>query len=207
MIFVLIWVGESIVLILLEVFMSTYVDVEQTPNPNALKFVLKQQVITKGNYTFTSLEESKDSPLAEAIFQTSKAIRELYFFDNFITVTQDGSELWYNLQEKIARAIKEKFPAHNPNFGHDHMQEASFDNTESKDPELQKINELLDLRVRPALQQDGGDLRILSYKENTLKVFYQGACGSCPSAAMGTLNAIQNLLQSEVNPNITVVMG
>ena len=70
---------------------------------------------------------------------------------------------------------------------------------------LQKINTILDDRVRPALAGDGGGLEILGLEGKTVTIRYQGACGTCPSSIQGTLIAIQNLLQSEVDAELAVV--
>ena len=64
-------------------------------------------------------------------------------------------------------------------------------------PELQQIEDILDRTIRPGLQADGGDLQVLSLENNKLEIAYQGACGGCPSAFMGTLEAIENILQHE----------
>ncbi|MBI5415301.1 MAG: NifU family protein, partial [Candidatus Omnitrophica bacterium] len=66
---------------------------------------------------------------------------------------------------------------------------------------------ILDQTVRPALQMDGGDIELLDYKDNVLRVFYQGACGSCPSATMGTLRAIENILRDQFNPDVVVELA
>jgi Fe-S cluster biogenesis protein NfuA len=72
---------------------------------------------------------------------------------------------------------------------------------------LQQINALLDDRVRPALAGDGGGLQVLGLEGKTLFIRYQGACGSCPSSSAGTLMAIQNLLQAEVDEALVVTPG
>src|SRR5690606_1976747 len=76
------------------------------------------------------------------------------------------------------------------------------------DPEvLSRINTLLDDRVRPALAGDGGGLEVMGLEGKTLFIRYQGACGSCPSSTAGTLMAIQNLLQSEIDEELVVTMS
>jgi Fe-S cluster biogenesis protein NfuA len=70
---------------------------------------------------------------------------------------------------------------------------------------VQKINEVLDRMIRPALQGDGGDIEVIDYKDNVLTVFFQGACGGCPSSTAGTLSAIEATLREEFNPQIQVV--
>ncbi len=72
---------------------------------------------------------------------------------------------------------------------------------------LDKINEIIEEFIRPALQRDGGDLEVLGYENNVLTIRYQGACGCCPHGAIGTLNAIQNVLREKYNPDIVVELG
>ncbi|HIO70018.1 MAG TPA: NifU family protein, partial [Nitrospirales bacterium] len=74
-------------------------------------------------------------------------------------------------------------------------------------PLLEKINAVLDEKVRPALAGDGGGLNILGLDGLTLKIHYQGACGSCPSSTAGTMMAIQNVLKKEVDEGIQVVLA
>ena len=73
---------------------------------------------------------------------------------------------------------------------------------------LDRINEIIEQFIRPVLQRDGGDLEVLGYEDNVLTIRYQGACGCCPhGGAIGTLNAIQNVLREKYDPNIVVELG
>ena len=71
----------------------------------------------------------------------------------------------------------------------------------------EKLNKIINENIRPALQGDGGDLEVISYEDNVLTIRYQGACGCCPHAAMGTLNFIESMLKQEFDPNISVKMA
>jgi Fe-S cluster biogenesis protein NfuA len=75
---------------------------------------------------------------------------------------------------------------------------------DSDDPRLQEINRMLDEQVRPYLLADGGGLKVISLEENRLKVHYQGACGTCPTATTGTLYAIESMVK-RVDPEIQVI--
>jgi Fe-S cluster biogenesis protein NfuA len=180
--------------------------IQSTPNPNALKFVLNVPVKTEGNYTYKSASECEHNPLAKAIFELNSAIREVYFFDNYVTVTQDGSGDWDDIEERVRSTILKKIGEHDPNFKTEEPKKAAPVSTQAS-PEIMKINAILDETVRPALQMDGGDIQVITYEKNQLQVFYQGACGSCPSSAMGTLSAIQNILRDQFNPDITVALA
>ena len=186
--------------------MDTKLIIQGTPNPNALKFVLNIPVIAQGNVTYKSVEDCKHNPLAKIIFELDHAVKEVYFFDNYITVSQDGSTDWDTLENKIQQTILAEIEKHDLNFNIETADKSAKSVIESS-PELDKINTILDETVRPALQMDGGDIQLINYKDKNLKVFYQGACGSCPSAAMGTLQAIENILKDQFDPEISVELA
>ncbi len=183
--------------------------IQSTPNPNALKFVVSVPVKTQGNYTYKSAAEAADNLLAKSIFELDKGIKEVYFFDNYITVTQDGFSDWDELEGKIQKTILEKIKDHNPDFKTPEPKQKVQLAAATDNPDIAKINSILDETVRPALQMDGGDIQVVAYeeKEKVVRVFYQGACGSCPSSAMGTMQAIENILKDQFNPGISVQLA
>ena len=176
--------------------------VQSTPNPNALKFVLNVPVKTEGKVTYKNASTCQHNPMAAALF-TIPNITEVYFFDNYVTVTQDGNVDWDEIEEQIKKIVLEYAPNHDPNFPVEEDKKASA--PVSDDPELAKINAILDSTIRPGLQMDGGDLQIVSFDGTNLVVNYQGACGSCPSSTMGTLRAIESILRDQYNPEISVM--
>ena len=180
--------------------MDVKIMIQSTPNPNALKFVLNMPVKTEGKVTYKSADQCGHNPMAAALF-TVPNVSEVYFYDNYVTVTQDGNADWDAIEEQLKRLILDHAESHDPNFK---VEEAQKPAPVSNDPDIQKINEILDRTIRPALQMDGGDLQVISYDGAVLGVNYQGACGSCPSSSMGTLKAIENILKDEFNPEITV---
>ncbi|MFA6379199.1 MAG: NifU family protein [Candidatus Omnitrophota bacterium] len=76
--------------------------------------------------------------------------------------------------------------------------------SEAKNTELERITSIIDHEIRPFLQRDGGDLTILDFKDNVLTINYQGACGCCPHAKMGTLMMIEETLKERYSPDIKV---
>ena len=182
--------------------MDIQLQIQSTPNPNALKFILNVPVKTEGKASYKNAEECHTNPLARQLFSIPH-VAEVYFFENYITITQDGEGDWEMLEEKIKTTILDNIKEHDPNFSTESAPKISAPRT----PEIQKIEAILDQTVRPALQADGGDLQIISLENNVVKVNYQGACGSCPSSAMGTLKAIENILKEEFNPNTVVQLG
>jgi len=77
-----------------------------------------------------------------------------------------------------------------------------FDYNDERKTEV--INALLDVAIRPALSNDGGGINVLSVEDKTIKVHYQGACGSCPSSTTGTLQYIEQFLKEAIHPDVEV---
>lgn len=175
--------------------------VQATPNPNAWKFVLDRPVLTEGKATYADATEAENNPLASSLFQV-EGVRQVHFFQNVITITHNFDADVEKLQGEVVAVIQTRMSVHNPN-------QTSVDERVMKratlSPEVRTIEEILDRTVRPGLQGDGGDLDIVKYEENKLYVFYQGACGTCPSATSGTLMAIEGILRDEFNPTIEVI--
>ena len=181
--------------------------IQSTPNPNALKFVVNVPVILSGNMTFRSQEEARHVSLAQKILELPH-VKEVYFFDNYITVTQDGQTDWDELEEQIKTVIVDNIEQHNPDLQPPQTQQPQPSASQpTGDPDLDRINAILDEAVRPYLQMDGGDLQVLGLEGNVLKISYYGACGSCPSATLGTMKAIENLLREEFRPDIIVELA
>lgn len=174
---------------------------QATPNPNAWKFILDRPVLVEGKATYSSIEEASENRLAAGIFEVP-GVKQVHYFQNVITVTHSFDTDPDELQQAVCSVIQSRIVVHNPN--QTPLDEKKLKRA-SQSPEIQEIEEILDRTVRPGLQGDGGDLDIVSYEDNKLTVFYQGACGTCPSATTGTLMAIEGILRDEYNPSIEVI--
>ena len=179
------------------------IDIMPTPNPNALKFLFTSPVKAEGSSTYLCKEDAKENHLAAELFDL-RGIDHIHLFDNFITVTKFGYASWVELEPQILDSLNKNFPTHDPNYFDPDPEEERRRNLP---PELKAIEEILDRTVRPGLQGDGGDIQTLSLENNVLLVKYQGACGTCPSASTGTLEAIKSILRDEYNPDIDVFIA
>jgi NFU1 iron-sulfur cluster scaffold homolog, mitochondrial len=181
-------------------------NIEETPNPNAVKFVLKEPVTNGAARSFHTAAEAEDDPLARSLFELGGVV-SVFYMGNMITVEKTEEEDWDDLLPRLAVPIRAAAAAAG---GASAATEAGANGGAlgailSDDPRLLRINEILDERIRPALAGDGGWLEVLGIKENTLTIRYQGACGSCPSSISGTLMAIEGMLRQEVDPELEVV--
>ena len=182
----------------------TVQDVMGTPNPHALKFILSHPLVTNGSKSYTSPEGARKNPLAASLFALGD-VASVFIMENFVTINKATAAEWEPLIAKIKGAIED---AEAPEVTAAPAPEApTADAGVSGDDQgalLRRINEVLDQQIRPGLAMDGGGLQVMGLDGHTLKIHYQGACGSCPSAMMGTLYAIEGLLRDTVDPRITV---
>ena len=181
-------------------------DIEETPNPNAVKFILREPVSNGTAKSFGSAAQAAEDPLAKALFDVGNVV-SVFYMDKMITVEKDETGDWDDLLQVLAVPIRaaESVNSATGAAAAGAALGGSLGAITSDDPRLMKINEILDEKVRPALMGDGGYLEILGLKEHTLSIRYQGACGSCPSSLTGTLMAIEGMLKQEVDPELEVV--
>jgi Fe-S cluster biogenesis protein NfuA len=178
--------------------MPKVINIEETPNPNALKFVVKEPLILSGARSFQDFASAVGDPIGSAIFAIGNIV-SVFYMDKFVTVNKQKGARWAELIDPICDSIEESRI--------DIATDGSTSSLAEADENFQKIMDVVNSRIRPGLAGDGGGLEILSFDGSTLTIAYQGACGSCPAAGTGTLQFIEGLLQSEVDPGIRVVMG
>src|SRR5262245_60122230 len=186
--------------------MAKIAETEPTPNPNAMKFILREPLTWGISRSYENAEQAKDDPLAAKLFEIEH-VTSVFYVDHWITVTQDGAADWQELLRKLAVPIREAPTADAESAKHAAQAAGPAGMAELSEADKErvaKINDMLDEQVRPYLQGDGGDLYVVGLEGNKLKVHYQGACGSCPSSISGTLTGIENLVR-QIEPDIEVV--
>ncbi|MFW6347940.1 MAG: NifU family protein [Cyclonatronaceae bacterium] len=174
-------------------------EIERTPNPNAIRFVLKDPISQGVTRSYESAEQAEKDPFATQLFEAGPVVN-VYYVDRYVTVTQDGSMDWNELLRLLAPPIREAEAIGVLETDDD---EVHASKEAQNDPRLTQINEMLDEQVRPYLLADGGGLKVMGLEDNILRVHYQGACGTCPTATSGTLYAIESMVK-RMHPEIEI---
>ncbi|PFX14725.1 NFU1 iron-sulfur cluster scaffold homolog, mitochondrial-like isoform X1 [Stylophora pistillata] len=182
---------------------TMFIQVQETPNPNSLKFVPGVQVLESGTVNFTSAHSAYCSPLARNLFRID-GVTGVMFGPDFITVTKTDDEVdWPVLKPDIFASIMDFFASNVPILTED--QPASDTAIDADDDEtVAMIKELLDTRIRPTVQEDGGDIIFKGFQDGIVKLKLQGACSSCPSSIVTLKNGIENMMQFYV-PEVVAV--
>ena len=176
----------------------------ETPNPNALQFVVNAAILDNGNVSFANKEEAKDDKMAAALFE-KPGILNVYVMENFITVTKDDKTSWVPLKDRVWKSIDDTVTVYQSEkkvqlSGVDVVNFAKLDN----EKKLQGIEMVLDRSIRTNLAKDGGGVELKGIEGNEVSIHYQGACGSCPTSTSGTLKYIQGQLREQLHPELIV---
>ncbi len=178
---------------------------ETTPNPAALKFVVSR-MLTKNAFEFKNIDQTEASPLAKELFKYAY-VKEVFIDENYISVTKYDFIGWDEITLELRTYIKEYIENGGTVLDEDFIpntikdeatKEANFD---SLDETSQKIINILEEFVKPAVAADGGNIAFDSYDETsgTVKVILQGACNGCPSSTFTLKSGIENMLKSMLN--------
>ena len=182
---------------------------EASPNPESMKFVLNQTVLQDGvSVDYPNVEAAANSPFAQELFNFDYVSR-IFIASNFVTITKNSTDTWPQLIPELRTFIKSYLEAGGPVFLEtptaEKKAEAAPENQSEGDAAIsQKVIDLLENYVRPAVEQDGGNITFKSYKEGVVTVNLQGSCSGCPSATITLKSGIENLLKRMV-PEVTEV--
>ncbi|XP_035201051.1 NFU1 iron-sulfur cluster scaffold homolog, mitochondrial [Oxyura jamaicensis] len=171
-----------------------FIQTQDTPNPNSLKFIPGKEVLESRTMEFSTPAAAFCSPLARQLFRI-EGVKSVFFGPDFITVTKESEDLdWNLLKPDIYATIMDFFASGLPVV----TEEAPRTDTapsEEDDEVVLMIKELLDTRIRPTVQEDGGDVIYKGFEDGIVQLKLQGSCTSCPSSIITLKNGIQNMLQ------------
>lgn len=181
-----------------------FIETETTPNPATLKFLPGQEVLRGDTRDFSSVEDAESSPLAQALFDTGE-VTGVFFGANFVSVTAAPGASWAALKPQVVGVLLDHFISGAPLFapGDAGAIAVPADDADVGDaPEdaeiVAQILELLETRIRPAVANDGGDIRYRGFREGVVYLQMQGACSGCPSSTATLKHGIEGLLKHYV---------
>lgn len=175
---------------------NMFIQTQDTPNPNSLKFIPGLSVLGEGcTKDFPSAKDAYCSSLAKMLFRI-EGVKAVFFGPDFITVTKLDEDIeWKLLKPEIFATIMDFFASGLPIMD-ETSQPATDTQINADDDEIvQMIKELLETRIRPTVQEDGGDIVFMGFEEGIVKLKMQGSCTNCPSSAVTLRNGVQNMMQ------------
>ena len=179
-----------------------FIQTEDTPNPETLKFMPGENVLEKGTEDFSHKDAAKISPLASRLFEV-EGVSRVFLGSDFISVTKSIDLDWNNLKPSILAAIMEHYSSGFPVLNVSKKNDVEDNNVEDTET-IKQIKDLLDTRVRPAVAMDGGDITFCSFEEGIVTLQMKGACAGCPSSTATLKMGIENMLRHYI-PEVTEV--
>lgn len=187
----------------------------ETPNPLAIRFHMDGKVVASGSRSYPDAEAAQADRTAARLFELPH-VTSVFYVGTTVTVNKDEDGDWNEMITPIADILEETMAsAEEPKAA----EEEGFDPYEAGasiqrpedffkltlEDQMVHLNRIFDEMVRPGLAGDGGGLELMGIEGTTVRIHYEGACGSCPSATSGTLMYIEGALQRKAHPELTVL--
>lgn len=176
---------------------------EMTPNPKVMKFVSNKMLLKADSAEFRNIEEAKPSPLATKLFHFP-FVKEVFISGNYIAIAKFDIVEWDDVAQEVRIFITEFLQDGGIAVNEDQLEapkeeQANPEGTQLRPEDVgeveQRIIDILDEYIKPAVAQDGGNIAFIGYKEKVVEVQLQGACSGCPSSTMTLKNGILSILQ------------
>jgi Fe-S cluster biogenesis protein NfuA len=171
------------------------IQTETTPNPDSLKFLSENVISAAGTEEFHKSKESETTnPFIKELLNF-KGVELILLSKNFLSVKKTKDVSWGELKPMVISHLNDYFEKNNQPILTDNNIDKK---TNIKDETVNKILEVLDTKIRPAVARDGGDIKFKSFEDGVVKVELQGSCSGCPSSLMTLKQGVQNLLKHYV---------
>lgn len=177
-----------------QIFRRIFIRTQQTPNPSFLQFFPGVILLQDGTLDLASARQAQGFPLAAKLFQID-GINRLFFAKDYISIGKAESADWSELKPFIFETLMGHL-----NSGEPIMNEIPPNEDtkilESDSSDLALVKEIIDFRIRPFVRDDGGDVRLVEFNEQTGRVLLEmrGSCSGCPSSSITLKNGIEKML-------------
>ena len=172
------------------------IQTETTPNPDSLKFLSEKTLSTIGTEEFKKEKENEIKiPFVKELL-SFKGVELILLSEKFLSVKKTKEVSWSVLKPMVISHLNDYFEKSNEPILKETKK--TSENSDNKNETVNKIIEVLDTKIRPAVARDGGDIKFLSFENGVVKVQLQGSCSGCPSSLMTLKQGVQNLLKHYV---------
>lgn len=189
---------------------------EMTPNPGVMKFVSNKLLLQEDSVEYKNIDEAAPSPLAQQLFHFP-FVKEVFISGNFVAINKYNIVEWDEVTQEIRNFITDFIanggvvvntivkPADSQNAATTLVSEEAGIDTSNLGEVERRIVEILEEYVKPAVAQDGGNIKFVGYEGGIVKVLLQGACSGCPSSTLTLKQGILNLFKSMLPTLVTDV--
>jgi Fe-S cluster biogenesis protein NfuA len=178
------------------------IQLEWTPNPSTLKYVVDRRLLPYGALNLTSREEAaRKSPLAEKLMGVG-GITAVMLGPNFVTITKGAEGEWDEVNDAVMSTLEQHLDSDQPVILEGALVRPPPEGASESE---KKIRHILETEIRPAVAQDGGDITLDRFEGGVAYMHMQGSCAGCPSSTMTLKMGIESRLR-EVVPELVEVV-
>ena len=172
------------------------IQTETTPNPDSLKFLSEKTLSTIGTEEFKKEQEKEIKiPFVKELLNF-KGVELILLSEKFLSVKKTKEVSWNELKPMVISHLNDYFERNDEPILKESKK--TTQNSDTDNETVNKIIEVLDTKIRPAVARDGGDIKFKSFENGVVKVQLQGSCSGCPSSLMTLKQGVQNLLKHYV---------
>ncbi len=165
-----------------------FVQTENTPNPNSLKFLPGKTVSNQGSFEITRKDETNNELVRNLL--SVNGVEGIFLGKDFISINKYDDVSWDEIKHIVISLINDFYSS-----GKEYVINKSLNEDKKDLKEIEKkIIQILDQKIRPAVAKDGGDIKFKDYENGVVRVQLQGSCSGCPSSKMTLKQGVENLL-------------
>ena len=172
------------------------IQTETTPNPDSLKFLSEKTLSVIGTEEFKKEKENEiNIPFVKELLNF-EGVELILLSEKFLSVKKTKEVSWDVLKPMVISHLNDYFEKNDEPILKESKK--TKENSDIDNDTVNKIIEVLDTKIRPAVARDGGDIKFKSFENGVVKVQLQGSCSGCPSSLMTLKQGVQNLLKHYV---------
>jgi Fe-S cluster biogenesis protein NfuA len=165
-----------------------FVQTENTPNPNSLKFLPGKTVSNQGSFEITKKDETNNELVRNLL--SVNGVEGIFLGKDFISINKYDDVSWDEIKHIVISLINDFYSS-----GKEYVINKSLNEDKKDLKEIEKkIIQILDQKIRPAVAKDGGDIKFKNFENGVVRVQLQGSCSGCPSSKMTLKQGVENLL-------------
>ena len=166
-----------------------FVQTQNTPNPNSLKFVPGKKVSNSGSFEVTSKDQVRNDLIRNIL--SINGVTGVFLDEDFLSVNKKENVNWEDVKHIVISLINDFYSE-----GNEFIIDKKVESQKNDLNDIEKkIIKILDTKIKPAVARDGGDIKFKEFKDGVVKVQLQGSCSGCPSSTMTLKQGVQNLLK------------
>ena len=165
-----------------------FVQTENTPNPNSLKFIPEKKVSNLSSHEISDKSNINNEAIRNIL--SINGVKSVFLSKDFLSVNKDESIEWEDLKHIIISFINDHYSKGNSIL---YDKNEKVENSDLSEIE-KKIVDILEKKIRPAVARDGGDIKFKEFDKGVVKVVLQGSCSGCPSSTLTLKKGVENLL-------------